>query len=207
MTNKLCLNAVITLCAILITGRGVRTAHAASFSFSTTGASTVAIDVTNGLPASTIGLDGSTISGVNAPGTFNQTLHFFSGYDAVGGPVGFSLVESVTVTNESTLVSETQTITIFGQEIVSPTNDPDTGQIFAGPSYLFNTLGVYFTPEALTFLDNPPFPGGNYTGSFAADITRAPVTASSVPEPATYGFVALGIAGLVSRRAFRRSGA
>jgi hypothetical protein len=188
--SRLCLNAIVL--SALITGMAcVQIAKADTFGFSTTGAPVGSIDTSNGTPASTIELDGNSVSGLNIPGIFTQTLNFFSGYDGTAGPIPFSLVEIVTVINETTSQSEQQTITIFGQELVSPTSDPDTIQLFAGPTTFFSTLGVNFTPNALTFLDSPPFPGGTMTQTFSADITEA------TPEPATYGYMVSGLAGLL----------
>src|SRR3978361_1786200 len=80
----------------IVAAGGVQTAMANTIEVSTSGAPVVSIDTVNGTPASTIQLNANTVSGLSTPGTFNQMVYFYSGYDGTAGPVPFSLVENVT---------------------------------------------------------------------------------------------------------------
>jgi PEP-CTERM motif len=175
----------------------VSSIQASTFSVSVTGAIPVDIDTANGTPASNISLAAASSAGLSLDTTFGQNLHFFSGYDGAAGPIPFSLFENVTITDELSLISETQWIAVTGSENVSPTSDPDTISLDAGQTYNFSTVGVSFTTRALTFFDAPPFPGGTSDMALVADVANA-------PEPGTWAMLISGL-GLVGLGALKRS--
>lgn len=147
----------------------------------TSGSAAVPIDVATGTPPSTITFGAST-QDVPVPGTFTQSLTFLSGYDGMAGPVNFSVDELFTIGGV------TQTVTLTGFENVSPTTDPDTVTINAGPTYTFGNLTL--TALGQTFPDAPPFPGG------ISELSQSFALASAVPEPSTWAMMILGFVGL-----------
>ena len=110
----------------------------------------MAIDPANGTPTEhDFGSPATSQNDAAGAAIRRQGITFVSGYDGAGGNLlPFTVAELLSASP----------VTISGTMDVSPTTDPDTITLVAsGP---FTVGDLTFTSEALTFLDNPPFPGG-----------------------------------------------